>query len=536
MPKTIKTDNYLYSLMIIFILTMTFFILAFTVYKEKDVINDKKLLEQNQTALVEIGRDFTVNELEQIINDIKYLSTSPLFLEYINKDRGKNSIENEWIAFSDSKMKYDQLRYLDSHGNELLRINFNKGKPEIVSENLLQNKKDRYYFTETMKLCPGEIYMSKFDLNIEGTSIEQPEKPMIRFGIPIYDKNNVKTGVFVANYLGEKIKQNFINLTGHNAAGDLQLINKNGYWLAGPDKTKEWGFMYPERKNYTFKNMFPSEWERIIKEKKGHFFTKNGVFAFDTINLKEELLKILKKDDDTLSGIHVTDIKWIVVSHASDKTFYCANDKSTFMLSFINMLRTPLMLISMMLVSLFFSIISVLYISGNKKIKTMATYDTMTGCLNRATGMQMLENLIQQKNDVIICFIDINGLKEINDILGHEQGDDLIITSVKIIRENTRENDLIIRLGGDEFLICFLNIGIDRVKTTWLRILDKIALVNKEDKPYIISLSHGIAEIKKSDHSMLDELIREADTKMYDEKRSIKSSDFSVIKKNRRQS
>jgi diguanylate cyclase (GGDEF)-like protein len=145
--------------------------------------------------------------------------------------------------------------------------------------------------------------------------------------------------------------------------------------------------------------------------------------------------------------------------------------------------------------------------------------------------MQMLENIMRQKNDIIICFIDINGLKEINDMLGHEQGDDLILNSVKIIKENIRENDLLIRLGGDEFLICFVNIDIDRVETTWLRILDKIELVNEEDKPYIISLSHGIAEIKKSDRTMLDEMIKEADIKMYEEKRSIKSADFSVIKK-----
>ena len=161
----------------------------------------------------------------------------------------------------------------------------------------------------------------------------------------------------------------------------------------------------------------------------------------------------------------------------------------------------------------------------------MATYDPMTGSLNRATGIQMIEDLMRQKNDIVICFTDINGLKEINDILGHEQGDDLILSSVKIIKENIREKDLLIRLGGDEFLICFVNIGIDQVETTWLRILDKIKLANEGDKPYIISLSHGIAEIKKSERTMLDEMIKEADIKMYDEKRSIKSPDFSVIKK-----
>ena len=256
MPKIFKTDNYIYSLLIIFILLMVFLVISFAVYRQKDVINDKNFLEQNQAALVKIGRDLTINELEQIVTDIKYLNTSPLFLDYVNNGIDKNSVENEWKVFSDSKMKYDQLRYLDDQGNELLRINYNKGQPEIVPEDLLQNKKDRYYFTETIKLGPGEIYMSKFDLNIEGNSIEQPEKPMIRFGIPVFDKNNVKTGVFVANYLGGNIKQKLFDLT-DGTVGSLQLINKDSYWLVGPDKAKEWGFMYPERENYTFKNLFP---------------------------------------------------------------------------------------------------------------------------------------------------------------------------------------------------------------------------------------------------------------------------------------
>lgn len=530
MPKMFKTDNYLYFLLIIFILTITSFVLVFSVYKQKDIINAKNFLEQNQAAIVKIGRDLTINELEQIVTDIKYLDTSPLFLNYVNKGKEKNSVENEWVVFSDSKMKYDQLRYLDDQGNELLRINYNKGQPEIVTENQLQNKKDRYYFTESIKLGPGEIYMSKFDLNIEGSSIEHPEKPMIRFGVPVYDKKNVKKGVFVANYFGEIIRHKLINLA-DSTAGDLQLINKDGYWLLGPDKDKEWGFMYPGGENHTFKNSFPSEWERITKEKKGHFFTQNGSFTFDTINPKEELQKIFKNEGDTLSEINVCDIQWIIVCHISDKIFYYANDENTFILSITNTLRAPLILISFILASLFFSIVSVLYMSGNKKIKIMATYDPMTGCLNRATGMQMLEDLIRQKNEIIICFIDINGLKEINDELGHEQGDDLILNSVKIIRENIREDDLLIRLGGDEFLICFVNMDIDQVETTWLRILDKIKLANEGDKPYIISLSHGIAEIKKSDRNMLDELIREADIKMYEEKRMIKAGSFSVIKK-----
>ena len=75
MPKVIKTDNYLYSLTAIFILIIISLVLVFSVYKQKDIVNDKNFLEQNQAALVKIARDLTINELEQIVTDMKYLET-----------------------------------------------------------------------------------------------------------------------------------------------------------------------------------------------------------------------------------------------------------------------------------------------------------------------------------------------------------------------------------------------------------------------------------------------------------------------------
>ena len=157
MPKTFKTDNYFFSLLIIFILTMTILVLSLSVYKQKDVVNDKNFFFYNQAALVKIGRDLTISELEQIVTDIKYLNTSPLFLEYLNNGMDKNNVENEWEVFSRTKMKYDQLRYLDSEGNELLRVNFNNGRPEIIPEDRLQNKKDRYYYSK----CINSKYIGK---------------------------------------------------------------------------------------------------------------------------------------------------------------------------------------------------------------------------------------------------------------------------------------------------------------------------------------------------------------------------------------
>ena len=90
-------------------------------------------------------------------------------------------------------------------------------------------------------------------------------------------------------------------------------------------------------------------------------------------------------------------------------------------------------------------------------IKYYSEYDALTKVLNRRAGMEKLNNLINldDRSDSIgcLCFIDINGLKEVNDRLGHKSGDELITTTASIIKNMIREQDFLIRLGGDEFLI-----------------------------------------------------------------------------------
>ena len=72
------------------------------------------------------------------------------------------------------KTEYLQIRYIDERGNELVRVDFKDGKTRIVPDKELQNKADRYYFTEAMKLSQGQVYFSNIDLNQERGKIEVP--------------------------------------------------------------------------------------------------------------------------------------------------------------------------------------------------------------------------------------------------------------------------------------------------------------------------------------------------------------------------
>ena len=188
------------------------------------------------------------------------------------------SLENEYLTISKFSEVYDQIRVLDKNGMEIIRINYNNGQPSIVSANKLQNKKDRYYFADAFKLNRGEIFMSPLDLNIEQGKIEQPLKPMIRFATPIFDNFGKKQGIILINYLAEEFLSHFSqqNLNPHQQS---MLLNSDGYWLSSPNTSDEWGFMYKDGKEKTFKNLFPNIWTDIASKNSSQFETSQGLFT-----------------------------------------------------------------------------------------------------------------------------------------------------------------------------------------------------------------------------------------------------------------
>jgi hypothetical protein len=123
------------------------------------------------------GKSVFTRDMEEIHSDLFFLSEQIQFQNMsknIKNDSSLNQIENTFQLFSQNKKRYDQIRYIDAHGNERIRINNETGKATIVPTKKLQNKRHRYYFTETMTLKSGEIYISPFDLNIENNHVEVP--------------------------------------------------------------------------------------------------------------------------------------------------------------------------------------------------------------------------------------------------------------------------------------------------------------------------------------------------------------------------
>ena len=122
--------------------------------------------------------------------------------------------------------------------------------------------------------------------------------------------------------------------------------------------------------------------------------------------------------------------------------------------------------------------------------------------------------------DLLLFFIDLDGMKWINDTLGHKEGDKALIEAAGVLRETFRESDIIGRMGGDEFAVLVLY----TTDTSSELLQERLCLAldscnSREKRPYQITFSTGTALYEPAAPATLDELMSKADALMYEEKK-----------------
>lgn len=150
-----------------------------------------------------------------------------------------------------------------------------------------------------------------------------------------------------------------------------------------------------------------------------------------------------------------------------------------------------------------------------------AITDGLTGLFNR----QYLNGFLSLASDVSgmagVIMLDINGLKQVNDQQGHQAGDRLIVNTVELIRSSVRADDLVFRVGGDEFVILIRGneaVALERVAER-LTAVSELSTYGDPDKP---CFSFGVAWASEAPN--LDRLMALADQRMYELKREFYNS------------
>lgn len=149
-----------------------------------------------------------------------------------------------------------------------------------------------------------------------------------------------------------------------------------------------------------------------------------------------------------------------------------------------------------------------------------ATTDELTGLTNRRVGLQLLGKMMAQHkrsgDELSICFADIDELKSVNDRFGHIKGDWMIKTIGNALKSATRDGDIVIRLGGDEFLVIFPDCSGAQANARIETIRTRLTEIEKKKKtPFELNFSYGIATYQEGLFNSVDAFISYADSLMY---------------------
>ena len=195
--------------------------------------------------------------LESINSDVIFLSKLPPVQGIVRArdaggiDPASGSTQEQWekrmaTIFSEvvqSKKYFMQLRYIDETGQERVRVDYKNGSLSVKNAGQMQNKSGAGYFKGTMGMGAGQMYISPLNLNKEQGKVEVPHRPVIRYGMPVFNQAGERRGIIVANVLGKFMLDELATLE-RSLDAQVYLVNQDGYYLYHQNADKRWGFMF----------------------------------------------------------------------------------------------------------------------------------------------------------------------------------------------------------------------------------------------------------------------------------------------------
>ena len=306
----ISTLSYRIKLIISFILfsfmltSMTGFMYTFFVNSKIKVnsLKDAHLITSQKLLLFD---QYTKN----IKNKLNAIESSELFQDFLDSTDNETSyklVKELFLSIATTNGSIMQLRYLDSAGNEVIRVDRDNidSTPYLISTEALQNKSNRYYFTSILNRPAKSVWFSKIDLNVEHDKIEIPTKPVLRVGIPVL-KDSSRKGILIINVFMHDVLQRLISSESYA----ITLMDKNGDVLVSFDERFNWSAYFD--KSLDLKS-FGIE-DKSILQKKSETTDDIYIESLDFDNT-ENISFVLQPRKESIDSMLIDEIKLILAT------------------------------------------------------------------------------------------------------------------------------------------------------------------------------------------------------------------------------
>ncbi|MCT0223663.1 response regulator [Synechococcus sp. CS-1328] len=224
------------------------------------------------------------------------------------------TLANDFQAMVSTAPCTQQIRWIDRNGQEQVRVQRSGNRLLSIPPQALQNKANRPYVREGLRLQPGQLYISALDLNQEQGQLERPYRPTTRYVLPLVDPNGQRQGLVVLNSSGRCLLRNWLRAI-LNDTSRLMLVNQDGIRLDLAEQQQDWNFLLPgaraEQQSNSLARTAPAAWAAMTSAPHGSVSLPDGDWHWKQIDSKkdidEHLVQLRAGRAGTIAGSSLTD-------------------------------------------------------------------------------------------------------------------------------------------------------------------------------------------------------------------------------------
>lgn len=284
-----KIRNKVLIILVLVTLLPVLLIGGYSLYSSSQVLRENVL--SGHINNINLLQERINNLVSGIDSDILYLRDSNALHLYLSSTtEGSHTqqlllrnLRSSFKKFSKQQKIYQQVRFLDTQGKELIRIDRNNNVSTSIADVHLQSRADEEYFIKGIVLKEGELYISPFVLSHPKQNNDDLLQPTIRYATPVFDRKNTLRGTIVLDIDGNAIKD---LAKKQDANQQLYIIDNQGHYIYHHDSTKEWG---EKNKKTSFINDMPNLKKYLGKKSTDSYIESNGnIIVYQPISLNKQ--------------------------------------------------------------------------------------------------------------------------------------------------------------------------------------------------------------------------------------------------------